>query len=81
METRTYTIVDFVDLTDAIVSKLCITDTASLRRSVSGTDRAVASWTGKAPNGLGSYTKYTEDEIRAILEDPARDWYVAPYEV
>jgi hypothetical protein len=80
METRTYTIIEYADITASIASKLTITDKNLLRRSVSGTDRAVVSWVGKAPNGLGSYQKYTESEITSVLEDSSGDWYVAPYQ-
>ena len=81
MSTRTYTIMNYSDLTDAMVSKLTITDKSLLRRSVSGTDRVVVSWEGKAPNGLGSYTKYSNEQILQILNDPSGDWYTAPYEI
>ena len=80
MSTRTYTIMNYSDLTDAMVSKLTITDKSLLRRSVSGADRVVVSWEGKAPNGLGSYTKYSNEQILQILNDPAGDWYTAPHE-
>lgn len=77
---RTYIIMNYSDLTDAMVAKTSITDRNLLRRSVSGVDRVVVSWVGKAPNGLGSYQKYTNDQIVEILNDQNGDWYTPPYE-
>lgn len=75
---RTYTVMNWSDLTDAIASKLDIDEKDELRRSTSGTDRVIVSWTGNAPNGLGSYTKYTHAQIKTLLEGSDWDIYQSP---
>lgn len=75
---RTYTVMNWSDLTDAMASKLDIDDKNDLRRSASGVDRVIVSWTGKAPNGFGSYTKYTHAQIKTLLEGDDWDIYQAP---
>ena len=75
---RIYTVMNWSDLTDAIASKLDIDEKDDLRRSTSGTDRVIVSWTGTAPNGLDSYTKYTHAQIKTLLEGSDWDIYQSP---
>ena len=75
---RTYTVMNWSDLTDAIASKLDIDEKDELRRSTSGADRVIVSWTGNAPNGLGSYTQYTPAQIKTLLEGSDWDIYQSP---
>jgi len=78
---RTYAIVNWSDVTDAMVSTATITDKSLLRRSVSGTDRAVVGWEGSTPSGLESHTHYTHSQIKTIVDSETGDWYTAPPDI
>ena len=72
---RTYAIVNWSDVTDEMVAQLCIKNKDDLRRSVSGTDRAILSWEGSIPNGLESHQTYSHSEIKAVVTDESGDWW------
>lgn len=75
---RKYSIMNWSDLTDAIADSLDITPKTELRRSVSGVDRVVVSWTGSTPAGLSGYTAYSHSQIKTILEGDDWDNYQDP---
>lgn len=77
---RTYAIVNWADVTDTMASMSAVGDKDDLRRSVSGTDRAIVSWDGSTPSGLESYTTYNHAQMKAIVDDQSGDWYEPPYE-
>ena len=75
---RTYIIINTADLTDTIIAKCLQTSSGTTRKSVAGVERSILSWNGSTPPELSSYTQYTHDQIKAIVDDEAGDWYQAP---
>jgi len=78
---RTYIIIDTANVTEAIVAKCLQTSLGTIRKSVKGVDRTILSWNGSTPSELSSYTQYTHDQIKAIVDDEAGDWYKDPEQV
>lgn len=73
-----YAIVGFSDVTDRIISQVKQNSADTCRRSVSGDDRAIVSWTGNKPTTLYGVTQYSYDEMRDIVSDESGDWYSDP---
>lgn len=72
---RTYAIVSWSDVTDAMSAESSIENKEDLRRSVFGSDRAIVSWTDSIPVGLESHQTYSHSEIKAIVDDESGDWF------
>lgn len=75
---RKYAIVDYSSITDAMLSQVLQDSLQTLRRSASGTDRAILSWNGNKPTKLYGITAYTHSQIIAIVNDVDGDWYEDP---
>lgn len=73
---RTYCIVNYADVTDAMVAASSIKAKDSLRRSVSGDDRVIMSWDGgSTPSVFDTYATYTHAQMRAIVANESEGWY------
>lgn len=74
---RTYAIVPFADTTQSMLSSCLQDDKDYLRRSASGVDRVILCWDGNEPDGFSGYTKYTHEEVLAMISDKNGEWHIA----
>jgi len=72
--TRYYTIVDTSELSGLDYNELKTTSALTARQNLAG-DEAVVSWEGTMPNALSGKTKYTNAQIKAIVDDINNGWY------
>lgn len=75
---RKYAIVDYSSVTDTMMGQVVQNSKSELRRSASGTDRAIVSWEGKKPTSLYGITQYTHSQILSLVNDQDGDWYEDP---
>ncbi len=70
----TYVVINFSDITEAIVADCQQTGMSTLRHSVSGTDRVVLKYNGDAPTWVATLglTEQTHTEILSTLG--GADW-------
>ena len=72
--TRYYTIVDVNELSGLNYNELKTTSISTTRQNLAG-DEAIVSWEGITPSALSGKTKYTNTQIKAIVDDINNGWY------
>ena len=72
--TRYYTIVDVNELSGLNYNELKTTSISTTRQNLTG-DEAVVSWEGVTPSALSGKTKYTNVQIKTIVDNIDNGWY------
>jgi hypothetical protein len=71
---KTYVIVPFSEVTQAMIDACLQTSFDTLRHSIEGEDRVVLKWESEhgAPEGMEGYDTYTHAQIKVIMA--TEDW-------
>ena len=72
--TRYYTIVNTSELSNLDYNELKTTSAQLARQNLVG-DEAIVSWEGVTPNALSGKTKYTNVQIKTIVDNIDNGWY------
>ena len=72
--TRYYTIVNTSELSNLDYNELKTTSAQLARQNLAG-DEAIVSWEGVTPSTLSGKTKYTNVQIKTIVDNIDNGWY------
>jgi hypothetical protein len=72
--TRYYTIVNTSELSNLDYNELKTTSAQLTRQNLAG-DEAIVSWEGVTPSALSGKTKYTNVQIKTIVDNIDNGWY------
>ena len=72
--TRYYTIVNTSELSNLDYSELKTTSAQLARQNLVGNE-AIVSWEGVTPSALSGKTKYTNVQIKTIVDNIDNGWY------
>jgi len=75
LKMRKYVIVNTSILDELAFNELKTTSKDTVRKNVNGT-KAIVSYEGTTPSGLSEETEYTNDQLRAIVDDVNGEWYI-----
>ena len=78
MSERKYAIINYTDITDAMIESSMEASRSDMRETRTGvtSPKVIVKWEGRKPSSVYGRDTYSHSQILSILNDPDGDWFI-----